>query len=126
MRSARAGDPRASVLLLLALRPRQRSVRPKGRLRGKGRRREVPPGHPPKDGRVPREGRAGFRPPEGPDRAVRRPRVRYLHLEVTTRLPDARLPTSQPELPRVQPPRRVQLPLHRTEYVQPGAQLLSD
>src|SRR5437899_5185656 len=87
MRGARSGDPRASVLLLLALRARRRAVRPPGRLRGAGRRREGPPGRPPKDGRVPREGRTGLRTPPGPDRAVRRPVGRYLYLEVTTHPP---------------------------------------
>src|SRR6267143_4751490 len=120
MRGTRAGDPRASVLLLLALRTRWRTVRPQRRLRGEGRGREVPPGHPPKDGRVPREGGAGLRPPEGPDRAVRRPRGCYLHLEVTTRLPEARVPTSQPELPRVQPPRRVRSPFTARNTSSPG------
>src|SRR3989454_2132211 len=86
LRGTRAGDPRASVLLLLALRARRRAVRPPRRLRGTDRRREGPPGHPPKDGGVPREGRAGVRPPEGPDRAARRPRRCYLYLEVTIRL----------------------------------------
>src|SRR2546427_4992180 len=83
VRGTRAGDPRASVLLLLALRARGRAVRPAGRLHGAGRGRKGPSGHPPTDGRVPREGRAGIRSPAGPDRAVRRPRGCYLYLEVT-------------------------------------------
>src|SRR6267143_5886383 len=88
MRGARAGDPRTSVLLLLALRARGRPVRPPGGLSRAGRRRAGPPRGPATDGLLPRQGRAGLRPPASPDRAARRPRGRgYLYLEEVTRTP---------------------------------------
>src|SRR3990172_4891529 len=71
----------AAVLLLLALRARGRAVRPEGRLRGAGGRRPGPPGPPAPDGRVPRAGGAGDRPPKGEDRTADREGA-YLYLKV--------------------------------------------
>src|SRR6266545_2023111 len=71
---------RTTVLLLLALRADERSVRPQGGLRGSRRLRGGEGGSPPPDGRLPPEGGTGVRATASTDRGPRR--VLYLCLEV--------------------------------------------
>src|SRR3990172_2024564 len=83
MRGARAGLRRPSVLLLLALRARRRSVRAPRGLRRPGRLRKGEAESPATPPGVPSEGGAGVRPAEDEDRGPRGRRT-YLRLEVRT------------------------------------------
>src|SRR2546423_7331233 len=81
MRCPRSRLRRTAVLLLLALRTGQRSIRSEGGLRRSRGFREGPVGAAPSHGRIPPEGRARVRPEASPDRESGVDGV-YLYLEV--------------------------------------------
>src|SRR2546421_12060490 len=81
MRCPRPRLRRTAVLLLLALRTGQRSIRSQGGLRRSRGFREGPVGAAPAHGRVPPEGRGRVCAEASPDREAELDGI-YLHLEV--------------------------------------------